>query len=317
MIQFILFLAVLSPLGAAPSQALKYRELFERGIEELQSGKYEQAVKTFKQAAELMPLSPTPIYNTACAYSLMGKKKEAIKYLKKAVEMGFEDVEHIQKDTDLDPIRSEKEFKELIAKLKEKQRKEEEKLKGEAQNEIKEALRKTESLFALDFSLKDINGKELSLKKLKGKVVLIDVWGTWCPPCRMQIPHLIRLQKEYGKKGLQVVGLAYERGSPEQQLEGVKRFAKEAAINYPCALIDRSFLSKVPGFRGFPTLILVDRKGKVRFKHLGYAPYGKLAGWVEELLGVSAAKREPREAAGGEKKKTGSPKKRKKRSKWF
>ena len=91
--------------------------------------------------------------------------------------------------------------------------------------------------FSFDFKVNDLDGKPLSLDQFKGKVVVIDIWGTWCKPCREAIPGLIQLYRRHHRLGLEIVGLAFEQDapSPEEATEMVKQFVKEMDIPYPCA----------------------------------------------------------------------------------
>src|SRR5687767_10454531 len=81
---------------------------------------------------------------------------------------------------------------------------------------------------APDFTLTDISGKQVSLKDYRGKVVLVDFWATWCPPCRVSIPAMEELHKEYGPKGLQVLSV-----SMDEDVELVAPFAQEQKMTYP------------------------------------------------------------------------------------
>lgn len=139
--------------------------------------------------------------------------------------------------------------------------------------------------FPFTLTTTDVSGQERSLESLRGKVVLIDLWGTWCPPCRAEIPAFIRLQEELGPQGLQVLGINFERGqSHEENVKIVTDFAAEQQMNYPCILGDGGTLQQVPNLRGFPTTIFIDRSGKVRLMVVGARPYEYLAAVVGELL---------------------------------
>jgi len=139
--------------------------------------------------------------------------------------------------------------------------------------------------FPFTFAGTDIHGVEQSLEALKGKVVIVDFWGTWCPPCRAEIPSFVRLQKTYGEQGFQIIGLNYERkGTDEENLQGVLDFAEEFSINYPCLLSDQEATAQVPNFQGFPTTLFIDRTGKVRLTKVGLHEYAYLEGVVTVLL---------------------------------
>jgi thiol-disulfide isomerase/thioredoxin len=97
-------------------------------------------------------------------------------------------------------------------------------------------------------------------------VVLIDIWGTWCKPCREAIPGLIQLYRKSRRRGLEIVGIAYEPNAPDPPtaVQMVRRFVQEAGIPYRCVMGELALLEKIPNFHGFPTSMLIDRAGKVR-----------------------------------------------------
>jgi tetratricopeptide (TPR) repeat protein len=95
--------------------------LYQKAIELLQSGKYKEAIEAYEKILKVRPNDATALYNIACAYSLMGEKKKAVEFLGKAVDNGFNDVEHIKNDSDLDNIREEDGYKKIIEKLEKEQ----------------------------------------------------------------------------------------------------------------------------------------------------------------------------------------------------
>jgi peroxiredoxin len=116
------------------------------------------------------------------------------------------------------------------------------------------------------FTLTDIKGKSVSLSDFKGKVVILDFWATWCPPCKREIPDFINLQKEYGARGLQVVGIALDEPGK------VQAFASQNGINYPVLLGTDDIAWKYGGIQGIPTTFVIDKTGKIAAKFEGYRP---------------------------------------------
>jgi peroxiredoxin len=127
----------------------------------------------------------------------------------------------------------------------------------------------TEPLPAPEFEVKDLEGKPMSLKQYKGKVVLLTFWATWCRPCRIEIPHFNSLQEEYGKKHLAVISLSLDnpkRMPPEKLAE----FVKNNKINYRVAMDTTNKIALAfGGARNIPTSFLVDREGNLRVRFVG------------------------------------------------
>lgn len=115
--------------------------------------------------------------------------------------------------------------------------------------------------------LPDTADVQHTLSEWKGKVLIINFWATWCPPCRQEMPEFVRLQEEYGDKGLQFVGIAIEEKDP------VEKFARSLGVNYPI-LIDEANgveLSVQMGniIGALPYSVVVDRSGKIVYTHPG------------------------------------------------
>lgn len=144
--------------------------------------------------------------------------------------------------------------------------------------------------FDFDFKLETVGGQPIAKADYQGKILVVDVWGTWCPPCRQELPHFIALQEKYGQRGVQIVGLNIENDeTAELQIARVQNAIEEFKINYPCALIDDPFLETIPDFEGFPTTLFIDRGGRVRLKMAGAQSLSRLETAIKLLLDESPA----------------------------
>lgn len=111
-----------------------------------------------------------------------------------------------------------------------------------------------------ELTLRDIQGRYIRLSDYRGKVVLINFWATWCPPCRTEIPDLIRLQRAYRSRDLQVIGVTY----PPQKLAEVRRFVRRAKVNYPVALGTKESKLLFTQSETLPMTIVIGMDGRVQ-----------------------------------------------------
>ena len=107
--------------------------------------------------------------------------------------------------------------------------------------------------------LKNIHGRWLSLADYNGKVVLLNFWATWCPPCRQEIPDLVKLQWQYRNKGLRIVGITY----PPEKLSEVRRFVRKLQMNYPVAIGTKTSKTQFTSSETLPLTVVIDRDGAV------------------------------------------------------
>ena len=137
---------------------------------------------------------------------------------------------------------------------------------------------------APNFSLKNLSGDDISLEKFKGKVVILDFWATWCPPCRQSIPELVELQSKYKDEGLIVLGISMD-DSDRTNNNALQDFVQQYQINYT---VLRSGDRVALDFFGseqmaIPTMFVINREGEIVAKHVGYKP-GALEKYLKEIL---------------------------------
>lgn len=130
------------------------------------------------------------------------------------------------------------------------------------------------------WTMKGIDGKNYSLDQFQGKVIIIDFWDTWCPPCIKGIPDLIELYDEYEKEGLVVVGAAMGREGEAK----VKSFASSKGMDYPVTIATPQVIGAHGGIRSIPTAFVIDKKGRLRAMHVGLKPKSTYDIQVKALL---------------------------------
>ena len=140
-----------------------------------------------------------------------------------------------------------------------------EKFKNEIKNDnsVKEGIYKGE--IPPDFTLKDLEGEEVSLKRFRGKIVLLNFWATWCPPCRKEIPSMIKLYKRYNDKGLEIIGVNLDR----MDKSGIEKFSSEYNITFPILLDPTGKIATLYGITALPATFILDRNGKIQERVAG------------------------------------------------
>jgi cytochrome c biogenesis protein CcmG/thiol:disulfide interchange protein DsbE len=133
---------------------------------------------------------------------------------------------------------------------------------------------------APDFTLPAVDGSMVSMSDYRGKVVLVDFWATWCPPCQEMIPVLSKLNKRYSDKGLVILGVSLDRDG----LEVLGSFVHENMIPYKVIMGDTKIGNAFGGVSTIPTLYIVDRDGRLVRKLTGYHSFGQLEEQVKRYL---------------------------------
>lgn len=133
---------------------------------------------------------------------------------------------------------------------------------------------------ASDFKAKLINGKTFRLSNQKGKVVLMNIWATWCAPCREETPELVNLYNKYKDDGLVIVGVSIDK----QGESVVRPFMKKYDVDYPIIIDDGTIMDKYGPTMGIPTSYLIDKQGKLRYFAVGALTEKELEPRIQNML---------------------------------
>lgn len=295
------------------AQDLDYDEEFMRGRDFYRRGKFEEALKSFKRANELRDKKSAECYGWMSeTYMALEAYKNAIECADKTIEFANGDPQLIlkaynNKGLALQQSAERKDQKKLqaaeavfrqglamegapaimrynlgVALLQMKRDEEglaelKQYVKDQpnggyiemARNMIKDPRRAREN-FAPDFSFTSSEGEHIALEDLRGKVVLLDFWGTWCPPCVESVPELRNLHKKYTKEGSNFVIIGISSDSDEEEW---REFTVKNKMIWPQYRDKDHRILRAFGIRAFPTYILIDHEGIVRFSSIG-------AGWL-------------------------------------
>lgn len=133
---------------------------------------------------------------------------------------------------------------------------------------------------APDFTLPAVDGSMVSMSDYTGKVILVDFWATWCPPCQEMIPVLSKLHKKYSEEGLVVLGVSLDK----EGLAVLGTYVHDNMIPYKVVMGDNRISNAFGGVSTIPTLYVVDREGRLVRKLTGYHTYGQLEEQVKRYL---------------------------------
>ena len=131
---------------------------------------------------------------------------------------------------------------------------------------------------APDFTVTDLEGKTWRLADFKGKVLFLNFWATWCPPCREEIPDFIAAYKELRSQGLEIIGLSVDR----MTMEKLGEFTKDVGINYPVGLATQDQIRAFRPGDYIPSTLVIDPEGRIRHRHVGAMDKDTLAGLFKQ-----------------------------------
>jgi cytochrome c biogenesis protein CcmG/thiol:disulfide interchange protein DsbE len=119
---------------------------------------------------------------------------------------------------------------------------------------------------APEFKLQNLNGEEVKLSDYSGKLIFVNFWATWCPPCRAEIPGFIKMYDQYKDQGLVILGISTDRDGKEV----VKKFVDKNKVNYPILLYNMEVIRAYGGITGIPTTFIVNQMGEIVNKFVGF-----------------------------------------------
>ncbi len=141
---------------------------------------------------------------------------------------------------------------------------------------------------APDFTLKSTEGNTVRLSDYRGKAVLLNFWATWCPPCKIEMPWFVDLQKQYGAEGLQVIGVSVDDDA-EKNADKIGKFAKEMNLNYLVLLGNDKVSDQYGGVEGLPTTFFIDRSGNIVGYIQGLESHSVIEDNIKKALGSGSA----------------------------
>lgn len=233
----------------------EYSQLCRKGMEALQAKDYDKAIDIYKKLVEVKPEDPFNYYNIACAYSMKNDVDAALVWFERAIELGFPDLDHIQRDRDLDNIRHTEKFTKIT----------------------REAF---QPMPCPPLELTDTGGAKVNIEQFRGRVVLLYFWGTWCPACHKQVPYLIDLHRQYQDHGLTIIGIA------DEGMSRIKKYEETNHIEF--IMLRRPRAQKLTGpfssIRRLPTTFLIDTQGSIVNTYIGYRDQKFLEEAILKLL---------------------------------
>jgi len=140
-------------------------------------------------------------------------------------------------------------------------------------------MQKQSDTTASDFTLQDMNGRTVKLSEYRGKVVLIDFWATWCPPCRAEIPHIEKIHNAYKDKGLVVLAISIDQGDWDL----VKSFLKSYGVTYT-VLKGTDDVQMKYGVRTIPLTLILDKNGNIAKQYFGFGDEDDLEKHIKAIL---------------------------------
>lgn len=217
-----------------------------------------------------------PLMNLAKSHAIRKDEVSALETLRDAFEIGFTDFDGVVADPAFEVI-DETELKKVVRAHRVTYRR---KVAAWTRDELANF-----SPFPFSFDVANVDGGRVSSSDLKGKVTVVELWATWCAPCREGIPNFVKLHDELGSDSVSVVGISMDEPSdPASAIDTVKNFGIDNGIEYTLAVGTDAVKSQIPGEVLLPTTLFVDHKGNVRYVARGYHDYAQLESLTKSLI---------------------------------
>ena len=217
-----------------------------------------------------------PLVGLATSHAMNGDLAAALQAISEACELGYCDFEALTANALLGRLDDQPAVRAHLESLEQAYLV---KVKQWGRQQVEEF-----DTFRFQFNIDDVAGGSLASQNFDDKILVVDFWATWCPPCREGIPHFVRLQNEFQNQGVQVMGISMDSpDNPFSCVAVVKKFWADNQVNYPCGLGTTELKRRVPGDMKLPATLFVDRSGTVRYIATGYHDYAKLSAIAEVL----------------------------------
>lgn len=258
---------------------------------ELDYGKLKQSADYIRQALKADPalaeaddarsFVAAVFFNEANALSREKQDAAALKALRLAVDYGWSNLAEMQNAVDLAHLRKNPKFDEIVKFARDKRKKE--------MQATVSALFIGKPDYEFTFTLDDTAGKPVAKQDFVGKLLVVNIWGTWCPPCRRELPDLIAAAKKYQSQGVEVLGINTEPEDGVTAVNSIKDSQKTFGINYRCALGNDKVFEQIPDFSAVPMTLFFNRAGELQAQWVGQLDEIVLEMILERLLEESPA----------------------------
>lgn len=225
--------------------------------------------------SESIAILGQPLMNLAKANAIKKRPDDAFDAMRIAFEVGYTEFDAVSENqifADLDQAK----LKDLVSVHQTAYRKKVEQWSRVAVSSFQS--------FKIDFDVAHVNGGRISSDDIAGHVAVVDLWATWCAPCREGIPHFIQLQQNFGQDKVKVIGISMDDPEdPASVVDDVKSFGIDNDINYTLGVGTDAIKKQIPGKVLLPTTLFIDETGTVRYVAQGYHDYEQLAA-ITKLL---------------------------------